>query len=67
MRSALPLWSVEAGETKVRLIYQSSALERVAWPFIPQAGVRQAAQFLVDEWQQSIERLAVSLPPLLQQ
>ena len=67
MRAALPLWSVEADETKVRLIYQSSALERMVWPFIPQVSVRQAAQFFVDERQQGIERLAVSPPPLLQQ
>ena len=47
-------------------MHQSGALQRVVWPFVAQLKVRQATQLLVDQWQQRIESLAVTIPPPLQ-
>jgi hypothetical protein len=46
-------------------MHQSGALESVVRPFVPQLKMRQAAQFLVDERQKGVERLAVSAPPAM--
>jgi hypothetical protein len=49
MSAALPLERAHPDQTKVRLMHQSGALQRVVWPFIPQLEVGQTTQFLVDQ------------------
>jgi hypothetical protein len=45
---------------------EGGALKGMVSPFLAQLKVGQPVQFLVDEWQKRVERLAVSIPPPLQ-
>ncbi len=67
MSAALPLGTAHPDQAKVRLMHQRGALKGVVWPFVPQLEVGPTAQFFVDQGEQSVECVAVTPPPYLQQ
>ena len=67
MRSALPLGKILPDHSKISLIHQGCALQSVLLTLVPQVTAGQTAQFVIHEWQERVQGLAVALPPALQQ
>ena len=67
MRAILPLDLLDFDQPEIRLIDQRGSLERVAGTFVAHMAPRQAAQLLMDEGQQAVERCHITPPPGLQQ
>jgi hypothetical protein len=64
LSAVLPLRLTLANETKVGFINQGGALKCVVGAFAPKMTPRQAAQFVVNQRNQSLSRALISLAPI---
>ena len=63
MRAVLPLHLTDIDELQVRLVDESSWLERVAGAFVPHVAPGDTAQLRMHHWDKALERSGIPVSP----